>query len=252
MWLNRAARTLELAAAGPTDLISWLAEHDWSPETRKSARNSLRSFYSWAVEHGHLHHNPAARLPTVRVPPTTPRPTPCDVLRAALQGASARDRLLIGCAAFAGLRRSEIAALRWDHITWDGVRVVGKGGRGRTVPLLPALAGELRLEAERRSRGLVGDGYRFEPNPASPYVFPGRFADQHMSPETVGALLARRLGKGWSGHTLRHRFATMAYAVNRDLLTVQQLLGHSRPETTARYTAVPPGAAAEAVQGAAA
>jgi site-specific recombinase XerC len=37
----------------------------------------------------------------------------------------------------------------------------------------------------------------------------------------------------------RHRFATTAYAAERDLLAVQQLLGHSRPEVTARYTALP-------------
>ncbi|MBA2774731.1 MAG: site-specific integrase [Nocardioidaceae bacterium] len=47
------------------------------------------------------------------------------------------------------------------------------------------------------------------------------------------------LGAGWSGHKLRHRFATTAYAAERDLLAVQQLLGHSRPEVTARYTALP-------------
>lgn len=47
------------------------------------------------------------------------------------------------------------------------------------------------------------------------------------------------LAAGWSAHSMRHRYATVTYAVARDLLTVQQLLGHSKPETTMRYTALP-------------
>jgi len=43
------------------------------------------------------------------------------------------------------------------------------------------------------------------------------------------------------GHTLRHRYASRAYAGTRDLRAVQTLLGHSKPETTLRYTAIPDG-----------
>jgi len=64
----------------------------------------------------------------------------------------------------------------------------------------------------------------------------------------VGARIKRLLGPQYSAHTLRHRFATFAYSADRDLLSVQQLLGHSRPETTARYTAL----AADALRTAAA
>jgi site-specific recombinase XerD len=44
---------------------------------------------------------------------------------------------------------------------------------------------------------------------------------------------------GWTAHTLRHRFATVAYAGERDLLAVQVLLGHSKPETTRLYVLIP-------------
>ncbi|HET6299160.1 MAG TPA: site-specific integrase, partial [Kribbella sp.] len=53
----------------------------------------------------------------------------------------------------------------------------------------------------------------------------------------------------WTGHSLRHRFASAAYAVDRDLRAVQELLGHSKPETTARYVATPDGALRAAVAG---
>jgi site-specific recombinase XerD len=67
----------------------------------------------------------------------------------------------------------------------------------------------------------------------------------------VSKLLSRALGAGWTAHQLRHRFASTAYAAERDLRAVQELLGHSKPETTARYTAIPEGAKRAAVLAAA-
>ena len=250
-WITRADAEVDLLEATASDLIAFLGSHDWKPETRKSARNSLRSFYRWALDEGLRTDDPTLRLPAVRVPSGVPRPAPTDLLSRALDVASDRDRIILGLAAFAGLRRAEIAGLPWSAVQWDGIRVHGKGGRVRTVPMLPRLEHLLADEAERRSLGLVGSGWRYEVDPCSPWVLPSH-TGEHLTPDTVGDVLARALGKGWTGHTLRHRFATLAYSVDRDLLTVQQLLGHSKPETTARYTATPAGAAAAAVAGVAA
>jgi integrase/recombinase XerC len=251
-WLRRAASEIDLETATARDLIGWLAQHDsWQPETRRSARGALRSFYQWAVDDGRLACDPSAKLPAVRVPAGAPKPVPTEILCQALAKASDRDTLIIGLAAFAGLRRSEIAALPWAAIVWPGLRVVGKGGRTRTVPLLPRLADLLNAERRKREDGCCGGGYRYGVDPASPYVLPSH-TGSHLSPYVVGKVLSCALGPGWTGHALRHRFATCAYAVDRDLLTVQQLLGHSSPQTTARYTATPPGAAAAAVAGVAA
>ena len=63
--------------------------------------------------------------------------------------------------------------------------------------------------------------------------------------------MSRALG-GASTHSLRHRAATAAYAGTRDLRAVQELLGHSRPETTAGYVLVPGGAVRAAMMAAAA
>jgi integrase len=250
-WLTRAEHTFGLLGATRGELVAWLALHQWAPETRKSARGALRSFYRWAHAEGLLDHDPSSSLPAVRVPPGTPNPAPTDVLTRALMRASVRNRLIISLAAFAGLRRTEIAELPWSAVSTAWLRIAGKGGRCRTVPLLPCLVEQLTAEQELRDRGLLGDGWRYSVDPSSPYILPG-LRGEHMSPETVGAILSRALGPGWHGHTLRHRFATKAYAVERDLLTVQQLLGHSNPQTTARYTAISPDAARAAVAGVAA
>lgn len=210
-FLNRSPWSLRT-----NDLAGWLAAQDWSPETRKSFRSALRSFYRWGVMTGQTRRDPTAGLPAVRTLTPPPRPVPDHVLECALAGASDRDRLVLLLAACAGLRCAEIAELRWDDITATALRIRGKGGRVRLVPLHPRLAVELRT-------GGAG------------YVFPGQ-SGEPITPGHVGVIARRALGGGWSAHTLRHRFATRAYAGTRDLLAVQALLGHADPATTKRYT----------------
>ena len=82
------------------------------------------------------------------------------------------------------------------------------------------------------------------------YAFPGA-DDGHLSPRWVGKIVAELLPGTATMHQLRHRFATRAYAVDRDVLTVQQLLGHASPATTQRYVVVPPEAGRRTVLAAA-
>lgn len=208
------------------DLAGWLGSHDWSPETRRSHRASLRSFFGWARVTGRIDTSPADLLPAIAPPPGRPRPAPESVLAAALAAGDNRDRLMVSLAAHAGLRRDEIARCHTSDLIRDGdrwaLRVNGKGGRIRDVPLADTMAARIRQ---------MGAGY----------LFPGK-VDGHLSAAYVGKRMSRLLGPGWTAHTLRHRFASMAYAGERDLRAVQALLGHSKPETTSRYTAIPEGA----------
>jgi integrase len=213
------------------DLAGWLGCHGWGLETLRSYRASLRAFYSWAMAAGHTTTSPAAGLPTVPAQLGKPRPTPDDVLAVAVRVAGSRERLMLRLGAHAGLRRAEIAAVHSGDVFEDldgwSLRVRGKGGRVRLVPLTRWLALELRAA------------------PAG-WVFPSP-GGGHLTPAHVGKLMSGLLGPGWSAHTLRHRFATRAYAVERDLRAVQELLGHTKPETTAVYTQVPSGAKRRAV-----
>jgi integrase/recombinase XerC len=206
------------------DLVAVLATEGWAPETRKSARSSIRGFYRWGMDTGKTTTDPSRALPRVRVPLGSPRPTPPDVVTRALAVADDRARTMLLLALLAGLRRAEIARVHRDEMfrssgrDWS-LRVVGKGGRVRTVPLHPVLAETLVAHK-------------------SGYLFPGN-DHGHLSPDRTGRIIADLLGPGWTAHTLRHRFSTEAYASRHDLFAVQALLGHARPETTARYTAVP-------------
>ncbi len=224
--LRRIAR--DLRPLGPwevtlDDLLDWFAQHDLGGSNRRSLQGSLRAFYTWGVEAGHLDYNPARRLPSVRESAPSPRPASEAAVRAAILTADPRERLMLRMAAELGLRRAEIAHARTsDLIERDGrwsLLVRGKGSRDRILPMPDALAAAIRTKP---------DGYLF-PSEASP--------TGHLSAAVVGRLMGQLLPQGVSAHALRHRFATRAYELDHDVFAVQRLLGHARPETTQRYVA---------------
>lgn len=232
--LGRAMRCGPWEVTG-ADLLAWTGGQTWARETRRSVRASVRGFYRWGMEAGLISEDPSTVLPAVTPGAPRPRPAPDEVYRRALAEADPRTRLILRLAGEAGLRRAEIAVihsedLQEDLVGWS-LMVHGKGAKVRVVPLPTHLGLELVH---------AGPGW----------VFPGE-AGGHLSPRWVGKLAARALPDGWTLHTLRHRFATAAYSVERDLLAVQQLLGHSSPATTQRYVAVDPGRLRRAMAGAA-
>ncbi len=205
-------------------LVRWFSEQSWAAETRRSHRNTHRAFWSWWVGTGRGDVNHAEALPAVKATAGIPRPVDDMSYQAALRDAAPRVRLILRCAAEVGLRRAEIAQIHRRDLIQDltgwSLIVHGKGGRPRVVPLPSGLASAIREQVERFG-----------------WLLPGDDAG-HLSPRYVGKLAARALPEDWTLHGLRHRFATRAYALDRDVFTVQQLLGHASPATTRRYVAL--------------
>ena len=203
------------------DLVEWMAAGEWSASTRRGVRASLRLFFRWyAVEHGA--ESIAEELPTVPVPRAVPRPAADFAVMAAMRRADDWVALAIEIMATCGLRRAECARVRVDDVQPVGqgwmIRVVGKGGHVRVVPCPPSLA--LRIRAR-------GGGW----------LFPGG-QDGHVSPGWLGKKVSAVMGEGLTAHTLRHRYASVAYSHSHDLRGVQELLGHASVATTQVYTAV--------------
>jgi integrase len=227
------ARFASWCEVGPWDVIpdhvsEWLAVEDWAPETRKSARASVRVFYRWAIRTGRTVVDPTSGTEPIRTRHGVPRPTPELVLSDALERAEPRVRLMLLLAAYGGLRRAEIAGLAWEDISDGRMRITGKGGRVRWVPLHPRI---YQTISTIRDTGPL---------------FPGS-DNGHLTPEHVGKLMSRALGGGWTAHTLRHRFGTALYSSSHDILQAQALLGHSSPATTQRYVAIPDDGMRDAV-----
>jgi integrase len=217
---------------GVDELAAFLSVAAWRPATRKSARAAVRSFYGWATITGRMSADPSRLLRPVRVPAGLPRPCPDDVLNRALLRAGARDQLMLMLPAYAGLRRAETAGVHSRDVAGSVLRVYGKGGKVRDVPLHPVLIDAI----DGRPHG---------------WLFPGQVdGGGHLSPDRVGHVIRDLLGSGWTAHTLRHRFLTRCYAAERDVRAVQVLAGHAKLDTTMIYTKVPDGALLRAVMAA--
>lgn len=205
------------------DLVDWLGSKEWSQERRRSVRTTLRSFYGWAHRSDWLSQNPADGLPVVKATAPNPRPTPDLVYRRAKLAADARARLMIRLACECGLRRAEVAQVHSRDVERDlggwSLVVHGKGNRARLIPLPLSVATDLAR---------LGPGYAFPGNDGG-----------HLSARWVGRIIRDLLGDGYTMHGLRHRFATLAYQTDRDVFTLQAMLGHASPETTRRYVQVP-------------
>ena len=212
------------AAVTGEGLVRWFARQSWAPETRRSHRSTHRAFWTWMVATGRREDSPAEALPRVKATAGVPRSVDELSYRAALRDAAPRVRLILRCAAEVGLRRAEIAQVHRRDLLQDlggwSLIVHGKGGRPRVVPLPAGLAAVIAEQCERWGYMLPGDD------------------GGHLSPRYVGKLAARALPDDWTLHALRHRFATRAYSLDRDVFTVQQLLGHASPATTRRYVAL--------------
>lgn len=224
-----------LMPSGPEDvtteqIVQAFARQQWKPETRKAYRNTILSFFRWLHKSGRRSDDPSLDVPRVKKPHAHPRPCPDRYIAAAMKMATTSERLMIRLGAECGLRRGEIARVHSDDVVADSAGrsliVRGKGDKQRIVPLPDDLA------------GIIMD--------ARGYLFPGRFGG-HVEESYIGDHISRLLPDGYAAHTLRHRFATTAYAATHDLFVVAELLGHESVETTEHYVAMPDGRLREAM-----
>lgn len=152
--------------------------------------------------------------------------------------------LLYGC----GLRRAELCALDLEHVTAEGLLVQGKGDKDRIVPLPSSVRATLErwiweLSCRRDAR---------THRALFPCVHPAGHMRGRMGPMGVYSrirVLAKRAGiPPISPHDLRRSYVSDLLDRKVDLATVQALVGHSDPVTTARYDRRPARARAEAVE----
>lgn len=235
---SRRYKMVHLAAllmpSGPEDvtteqIVQAFARQQWKPETRKAYRNTISSFFRWLHKSGRRADDPSLDAPRVKKPHAHPRPCPDRYIAAAMEMATPSEKLMVRLGAECGLRRGEIARVHSDDVVADSAGhsliVRGKGDKQRIVPLPDDLA------------GIIMD--------ARGYLFPGRFGG-HVEESYIGDHISRLLPDGYAAHTLRHRFATTAYAATHDLFVVAELLGHESVETTEHYVAMPDGRLREA------
>ncbi|MHB8826358.1 MAG: tyrosine-type recombinase/integrase [Acidimicrobiales bacterium] len=216
------------------------AQHNDARASISRRRASLRGYFDWLVERGHLHESPAARL-------SAPRPVsklPTIVVREQLDGLldedwgddewAALDRAVCEVLYGAGLRVSELCGLDVGSVDFSSgrLRVLGKGNKERIVPLhrRGVLAVRIWLEDAR-------DDVARPDSPPEALFYNRR--GRRLGPRDVRRILDARVARGHvHPHALRHTYATHLLEGGADLRVVQELLGHESLATTQIYTHV--------------
>jgi integrase/recombinase XerC len=240
----------QLAKLEPADVRAYMAARRAEGVSGRSLMRMLagvRSFARFLERNGKGSVAALAAVRTPKVPKTLPKPLAVAEARrvtdvAARSGEErapwilARDAAVLALLYGAGLRISEALSLKRADAPLpgkaDAITVVGKGGKQRMVPVLPAVA---RLIADYLSLC----PYRL---PAEGPLFVGAKGGP-LSARVVQLAMARLRGalglpETATPHALRHSFATHLLARGGDLRAIQELLGHASLSTTQIYTAV--------------
>jgi integrase/recombinase XerD len=225
------------------DFVYLLKDLGLSPATIRRAVSSVRTYYRFLAGEGRLSEDPSDRLAAPRrgrVLPDTLSVPEVEALLAAPhldEPLAWRDRALLELAYGAGLRVSELCGLGVSDLllTENLVRVFGKGGKERLVPIGRSVIGAvsvylhtLRPTMDRgKSAGRLLLNARGQPL-------------SRVGAWGIVKRAARRAGssKRVTPHTLRHSFATHLLEGGADLRAVQEMLGHADLSTTQIYTHV--------------
>ena len=236
-----SGRDLEPGALTHRDLRHFagvVSERGASKSTVARKLAAIRTFYRQLVERGELPANPADLVSSPKKDSYLPKVLKQDEVAELLDRIPAgtpldlRDRAILELAYAAGLRAEELVNLDVDSLDPDAeeVRVEGKGGRTRVVPV-----GEHAWQALDR---YLARGRTVLNNGASNALFLSKTGRRLSTSDVRRRLRLQTRRAGISPHTLRHSFATHLLDGGADLRTIQELLGHSSISTTQTYTRV--------------
>ena len=221
-----------------------LFERGLSANTISRRVSAIKGYHRFLVREGYVKENPAETIMLPKVPQTLPDVLSIQQVANLLDSLDVSDEIglrnaamlevLYGC----GLRVSELVGLTLDAILLDEayLRVMGKGGKERMVPLAGQAFNRL-VEYLEQARPKLMKSYA---KPTSAVFLNAR--GSRITRQSVHAIVARA-GKqvgiaDLHPHTLRHSFATHLLEGGADLRAIQEMLGHSDIATTQIYTHV--------------
>jgi integrase/recombinase XerD len=243
-WVANHGRPITAAERG--DVLGFIAERvEGGARPRSSARqlSSFRRFFRWFVREQGAGEDPTAQISMPKIGRPLPKSLSEDEVESLLDAPDTaealghRDRTMLEVLYATGLRVTELVSLRLGQVNLNQgvVRVTGKGGRERLIPL-----GEESLEWLQQF--IAGPREEILLEKQTDFVFPTRRGDR-MTRQAFWHIIKRYtvragISQALSPHTLRHAFATHLLNHGADLRVVQMLLGHSDLSTTQIYTHV--------------
>jgi integrase/recombinase XerD len=240
---DRGAAILGLVQADLVAYLGSLREHGLGPRSQARRLFSARAFFRFAAREGLVEQDPTENLRPPKAFQALPRyltPRQVEALLAAPDVATTvglRDRAILEVMYATGLRASELTGLTVDGLDMDLglVRVLGKGGKERLVPL--------GREARRWVKRYLGEAREsFARGRPSGLLFLSRRGGR-LSPTGLWGVVRRHavtagVEKVLTPHVLRHSFASHLLERGADLRALQAMLGHADISTTQIYTHV--------------
>jgi integrase/recombinase XerC len=205
--------------------------------------SALRQLFRWLEAQGLIANRAVLQIASPKVPHSLPKPLTVEKAQgvvdvgsgAELDWVLARDAAVLLLLYGSGLRISEALGLRAKDAPTgqrDVLRIKGKGGKERVVPVLPVVRSAVERYLDLCPYPLAPDGALFRGVKGGP-----------LSPRLI-QLAMERLRAGLdlpptaTPHALRHSFATHLLSAGADLRQIQELLGHASLSTTQAYTEV--------------
>lgn len=264
-----AANTLEAYGRDVDQFLSFLAGHTGGPVTLDTIRelrgadirafmaerraeslgsrslarvlSALKSFFRFLEREGVVATAALDVIRTPKIPKSLPKALTVAEARGAIAATeemedrpwiAARDMAVLSLCYGAGLRIAEALALTGSDLESQTLRVTGKGGRVRLVPL---------IDSVRRAVELYISLTPFKKTPDEPLfrgLRGGVLSPRLIQLRVVQLRAALGLPPSATPHALRHSFATHLLSRGGDLRSIQELLGHASLSTTQIYTAV--------------
>jgi|TARA_B100001094_G_scaffold83597_1_gene79943 integrase/recombinase XerD len=245
LFIQKRQRLEDIAKVKERNLrayVRFLNAENMSANSIKRAISCIRTYHKFLLSEGKMDHNPVLSIDTPKVAKKLPNILTVEEIDKILNfiprkaPMSMRDIAIFEMMYSCGLRVTELCNFKISNIFWDTemIRVDGKGGKQRFVPIGPMARKNLK-DYINKERPLI-----LEKNPNTPELFLSRNGKK-LTRMMIWILLKKwasiaEINKEISPHTLRHSFATHLLEGGADLRSVQEMLGHADISTTQIYT----------------
>jgi len=241
LFLSRISHPISLSGIGKKevlDFLGWLQKEAYATASSRRMLASIKAFFRFLKKEKVVEHDPTCELRRPVAWDLLPEILSVDEMTRLLKMPNpetfcgARDRALLMVMYAAGLRVSEVCGLNLFDLEDTSVKITGKRGKQRIVPLASQAVRAVDLYLARFRQGNKGGEALFT-----------TIRGERISRIEVWRRIkeyGRKAGilKQISPHTLRHTFATHLLEHGADLRVIQELLGHAHIGTTDIYTRV--------------
>ncbi|MCX6990686.1 MAG: site-specific tyrosine recombinase XerD [Chlamydiae bacterium] len=236
-------KTVDLSLVAYEDFICFLdllRKKSYASSSLSRCLMALKVFFRFLKKEGWMEIDPTFHLDSPKIWQLIPEVLSIAEVESLLRApevdtyAGARDKALFAVIYASGLRVSEVCSINIHDISDGSVRVTGKGGKERIIPIAKSalISVDAYLTGFREGVGIDGELALF-------LTEKGKRIDRVLVWNRI-KYYAKKAGitKSISPHTLRHSFATHLLENGADLRVIQEMLGHASISTTDRYTHV--------------